>query len=161
MLGLIGRQAVTQPASQPREAERQTFSLKASCYRCAGFLVYNFFDFPISNFLLFKFHFRISSSMFIQYNESFNKCILFKLLTRWSVWTLRKCSNIFFNLQFFWFSDFNFLTFLLFYFFKFYFRISSSIINDQSNGSFNTCILLLLLLTRWSISILRKCSMIF
>ena len=104
---------------------------------------------------LLKFRFWFSSSMIIQYGYyygSFNTLILLlRLLTWWSLWTLRKYLNIFWLWKCLDFGTSTFeISFGIFFF------------NDHSwvllyYGSFNTLILLLLLLTRWSLWTLRKC----
>ena len=108
---------------------------------------------------LLKFRFWFSSSMIIQYGYyygSFNTLILLlRLLTWWSLWTLRKYLNIFWLWKCLDFGTSTFeISFGIFFF------------NDHSwvllyYGSFNTLILLLLLLTRWSLWTLRKYLNIF
>ena len=76
--------------------------------------------------------------------------LLLLMLTRWSVWTLREFFRIFFDLDFFWYSDLNFSTW----------EISNLIFDFHIQWSFNAVghsihALLLILLTRWSVWTLK------
>ena len=64
--------------------------------------------FPISTFLLLKFHFSFSSSMIIQCNWSFNTCIL--MLDAGSVirWDTYNFFEYFLTWDFFWFLTWDF-----------------------------------------------------